>query len=261
MIAPRKKTTQYPVPASMPSGFPAIDLSQIALLLDVDGTLLDLAARPDEVHVPDDLRAVLKALCACPHCVVALVSGRPATQLDALFSPVKLALIGCHGAEMRQSPDAPVRQRAPLAAEIRRGLYALAAQFSGTLLEDKDFSIAIHYRGVPGLEAPLSAAAREFADANPELELLAGKAVIEFKPRGYDKATACAELLAHPPFAGRTPVFLGDDVTDERVFRVLPEFSGIGISVGRPMEGAQHMLRSPAMVRSWLRELIAGDAQ
>lgn len=260
MIVSRKMTTYRSASAASPS-LPAFDLAQIALLLDVDGTLLDLAARPDEVQVPEDIRAVLKDLSACTHCVVALVSGRPAAQLDALFSPVKLALIGCHGAEMRKAPNAPVCQRAPLNAEIRRGLYAFAADFPGTLLEDKRFSIAIHYRGAPALEAPLLAAANEFANAYGELELLAGKAVIEFKPRGYDKATACAELLAHPPFGGRTPVFLGDDVTDERVFHLLPEFSGIGISVGRPMQGAQYMLRSPAEVRSWLRELVAGRGQ
>lgn len=244
-----------------PAGIPAFDLSRIALLLDVDGTLLDLAARPDEVCVPDDLRDVLKTLTKCTHCALALVSGRSIAQLDALFAPAKLAIIGCHGAEMRSAPGASVQCRPPLDESIRRDLYALAAKFPGTLLEDKTYSIAIHYRSAPTLETPLTRAAVEFASACPTLEILEGKAVIEFKPRGYDKATACAALLAYPPFRGRTPVFLGDDVTDERVFDVLPEFSGIGISVGRPMKGADYMLRSPAAVRAWLRELIAGDSR
>lgn len=247
--------------ASHSAGIAAFDLSRIALLLDVDGTLLDLVARPNDVQVPDDLRDVLKALAECAHCVLALVSGRATAQLDMLFSPVKLAVIGCHGAEIRGHPTAPVQSRAPLDETIRRELYALAAKFPGTLLEDKTYSIAIHYRGAPALEIPLTRAAGEFIAAHPTLEILAGKAVIEFKPRGYDKATACAALLANPPFRGRTPVFLGDDVTDERVFRVLSEFSGIGISVGRAMEGADYMLRSPAAVRAWLRELIARDCR
>lgn len=251
-----------PKPKSVASArFPAFDLNRIALLLDVDGTLLDLAARPDEVQVPDDLRAILKALTECAHCALALVSGRPAVQLDALFAPAKFALIGCHGAEMRAAPDAAVQRRAPLDEDIRRELYALAAKFPGTLLEDKNYSIALHYRSAPALATPLTRAAEDFAVDRPTLEILEGKAVVEFKPRGYDKATACAALIANPPFRGRTPVFLGDDVTDERVFRVLPEFSGIGISVGRPMEGADYMLRSPAAVRAWLRELIARDAR
>jgi trehalose 6-phosphate phosphatase len=202
---------------------------------------------------------VLKTLTECPHCVLALVSGRATAQLDALFSPVKLAVIGCHGAQIRSDPDAPVQCRAPLDANIRRDLYALAARFPGTLLEDKTYSLAVHYRGAPALETSLTRAAGEFVAAHPTLEILEGKAVIEFKPRGYDKATACAALIAHPPFRGRTPVFLGDDVTDERVFHVLPEFAGIGISVGRPMKGADYMLRSPAAVRAWLRDLAARD--
>jgi len=239
----------------------AFELSRIALLLDVDGTLLDLAARPDEVQVPEDLREVLKTLAECAHCALALVSGRSIAQLDALFSPAKLAVVGCHGAEMRSTPGASVQCRPPLDESIRRELYALAAKFPGTLLEDKTYSIAIHYRSAPALEASLKHAAGEFTAAQVALEILEGKAVIEFKPRGYDKATACAALLAHPPFRGRTPVFLGDDVTDERVFDVLPEFSGIGISVGRPMKGADYMLRSPAAVRAWLRELTASDGR
>jgi trehalose 6-phosphate phosphatase len=247
--------------ASHSAGIPAFDLDRIALLLDVDGTLLDLAARPDEVEVPDDLRAVLNSLAECSHCVVALVSGRSAAQLDALFAPARLPLIGCHGAEIRKHADAPVERRPPLGEDIRRDLHALAAGFPGALLEDKAHSIALHYRGAPALETPLARAADDFVAGRPSLEILEGKAVIEFKPRGYDKATACAALLANPPFRGRTPVFLGDDVTDERVFRVLPEFSGVGISVGRAMEGADYMLRSPAAVRAWLRELIARDSR
>ncbi len=241
------------------AALPAFDLSRIALLLDVDGTLLDLAARPDEVQVPNDLREVLKSLTECRHCVLALVSGRSATQLDALFAPAKLPLIGCHGAEIRSTSDAPVQRRPPLDENIRRELYAIAQSFPGTLLEDKTYSIALHYRSAPSLETPLSRAANELIAHHPMLEILGGKAVIEFKPRGYDKATACTALLANPPFRGRIPVFLGDDITDERVFRILPEFSGIGISVGRAMQGADYMLRSPAAVRAWLRELIARD--
>lgn len=237
----------------------SFDLSKIALLLDVDGTLLDLAVSPDEVQVPEDLRAVMQRLSRCAHCAMALVSGRPIAQLDALFAPLKLAMVGCHGAEMRDSPDAPIRQRKALDDDIRRGLYALAAQFPGTLLEDKRYSIAIHFRKAPALEAPLSQAAETFVADHPTLERLDGKSVIEFKPRGYDKATACADLLEHLPFRGRVPVFLGDDITDERVFAVLPEFSGVGISVGGAMKGAQFVLRSPAAVRLWLRELAAGS--
>lgn len=234
---------------------PSLQLSKIALLLDVDGTLLDLAALPDEVSVPWDLREALQALSNCGRCALALVSGRPAAQIDALFAPLKFAVIGCHGAEIRRGPQAQLQKRIPLEDGIRRPLYDLAARFSGTLLEDKGFSIAVHYRATPALEKPLRQAAHEFVAAHPTIELLAGKFVIEFKSRGYSKATACTELLKYPPFHGRTPVFLGDDVTDESVFRILSDFDGIGISVGRPMDGAQYMLQSPASVRSWLKDI------
>lgn len=233
----------------------AFNLSRIALLLDVDGTLLDLASRPQDVHVPEELRGVLQRLARCAHCALALVSGRPIAQLDALFAPLKLATIGCHGAEMRVQPDAQIRRHPPLTDEVRRDLLALASQFPGALLEDKRCSIALHFRKMPALERPLKQAAEVFAAAHPALELLSGKAVIEFKQRGYDKATACAELLQERPFRGRTPVFLGDDITDERVFRLLPELSGVGISIGCLFEGAHFVLRSPAAVRQWLREL------
>jgi trehalose 6-phosphate phosphatase len=103
-------------------------------------------------------------------------------------------------------------------------------------------------------------AARELVSAHSGLEWLPGKAVMEFKRSGYDKATASAELLQHAPFKGRRPVFLGDDVTDEAVFRMLPKYSGIGIAVGHQMEGAQYMLDSPASVRAWLRDLVGKEA-
>lgn len=237
----------------------AFNLFGIALLLDVDGTLLDLALRPNEVEVPQELCAVLKSLAECQHCVLALVSGRPVIQLDALFSPLKFSAIGCHGAELRESPDAPIKKRAGLGDKVRAELYALAAKFPGTQLEDKHYSIAIHYRSMPASEQPLSDAIEDLLQRHGGIELLAGKAVFEVKPQGYDKATACTALLKHPRFSGRKPVFLGDDITDERVFRIMPELGGIGISVGRPMDGAKYMLRSPAAVRSWLHELAMGN--
>lgn len=235
---------------------PRFDLDQIALLLDVDGTLLDIAPTPGSVHVPGDLRATLGELVTCDDCAVALVSGRPVAQLDAIFSPLRLAAIGCHGAEMRALPGASLQTRVPFCGEIKQRLARAAARFPSVLFEDKTYSVAIHYRNAPVRESDIMVAIKAAMGNDPFLELLPGKAVIEIKPSGYDKGTACVELLQRPPYAGRRPVFLGDDVTDEAAFAVLPAFNGIGISVGREMPGARYLLQTPKAVRAWLKALI-----
>ena len=234
------------------------ELRNTALLLDVDGTLLDIAPTPVEVVVPGTLRETLAALAARLAGALALVSGRPLEDLDRTFAPLRLPAAGRHGAEVRTGPeDEPARAPdSSLAPDLRRRIAALARP--GMLVEDKDSSIAIHYRQAPALGAPLLDAVTDLCASLPPgmVEILPGKAVVEVKRARFNKGTAVRQLLAHAPFRGRRPVYVGDDITDEAAFAVLPEFGGIGLSVGRPLYGAQPVFSAPGDVRRWLEGLV-----
>jgi trehalose 6-phosphate phosphatase len=232
----------------------AIDLSANALLLDVDGTLLDMAPRPDEVHVPDDLRRTLWQLDERSGGAVALVSGRPLRDVDALFAPLLLSATGGHGAEVRVLTGERIEQwTAPMLDEaLRARVRALAGD--GVLVEDKGYSLAVHFRLAPDKEAAVRAALAAEREALPAnaVEMLDGKAMVEFKQPGFNKGTGVRALMDHAPFAGRRPIFIGDDVTDEDAAAVMPEFGGIAYAVGRDIAGATRMFENPAEVRRWL---------
>lgn len=251
-VEPRRNSRTIPSPDS-------IDVTHTALLLDVDGTLLDLASTPDGVVVPRPLASTLRDLLAQSGGAVALVSGRTIATLDRLFGPLAMPAIGGHGAEMRLSSDGPVTKRrpAPLGARLRRQLHALAGIDPRLLVEDKLHSVAVHYRLVLEREDLLKREVEAIvaADHASEVESLFGKAVIEVKPKHFNKGTAVAELMTCEPFAGRTPLFIGDDTTDEAVFAILPELGGYGFSVGREMAGADGVFESPQAVRAWLARL------
>jgi trehalose 6-phosphate phosphatase len=239
------------------------DLDHSAILLDVDGTILDIAPSPREVSVPDSLRRAIAIVADRVGGALALVSGRPISDLDAIFAPLRLPLIGGHGAEIRPAAGAAVEQRAaPLDPAFAQTLKDIAARHSGILIEDKGYSLALHYRAVLKLGPALVQEVRQACDASPDrsIELLDGKAVIEVKTEGIDKGTAVRELMSRPPFAGRVPIYIGDDTTDEDAFAVLPEFNGIAISVGRRFAGVDEHFDSPAEVRSWLERLAGGNA-
>lgn len=239
----------------------ACDLHHIAILLDVDGTILDIAPTPREVEVPSSLRRVLAAVSERVDGALALVSGRPLSDLDIIFAPLRLPAIGGHGAELRPvaGSDRIERQAAMLGDEIRTTLQRIAASHTGVMMEDKGYSIALHYRMVPALELVLVLEVRRAVASDPSIELLTGKAVIEIKPAGLNKGTAVRALMAHAPFRGRTPIFIGDDKTDEDAFAVVPEFNGQAISVGRKLDGIEDHFDTPADVRRWL-ELLSESA-
>jgi trehalose 6-phosphate phosphatase len=241
----------------------SIDVTPSALLVDVDGTLLDIASTPVGVVVPAALASTLRDLLSRTGVAVALVSGRTIATLDRLFAPLTLPAIGGHGAEMRLSGGDPVEKRrpAPLSQKLRRKLHALAGIDPRLLVEDKLHSVALHYRLALQREDFLKqeVASIVAADHASEVESLFGKAVIEVKPKHYSKGTAVTELMTCEPFAGRTPLFIGDDTTDEAVFAILPDLAGYGFSVGREMAGADGVFESPHAVRAWLSGL-AGQA-
>jgi trehalose 6-phosphate phosphatase len=238
----------------------AIDLRTSAVLLDVDGTILDLAATPRDVKVPQTLKRALKTLHARTGGAIAFVSGRPLADLDRLFAPLKLAAVGGHGAELRASGSMePERYDVPIGADLRSKFIALAKSLDGIILEDKGYSLALHYRLAPQHAVAVREAVAEACAVYPKsaLEVLPGKAVIEVKSTAFNKGTGVRELMRFPPFRGRRPVFVGDDVTDQAAFAVLPEFGGTGFSVGHQMPGLAGCFPKPHDVREWLSR-VAG---
>jgi len=239
--------------------FAKLDLKTVALLLDVDGTIIDIAPSPTEVHVSDELLESLKRLFALTDGAIALVSGRPIADLDRLFAPLRLPAIGCHGAEMRLRDNEVLYWAKPLPEDMRQRLAGVASIGPGVVVEDKSYSLALHYRKAPQEAERLRrhvASSRSAFPGEPT-ELLLGKAMFEVKRPGINKGDSIRKLMARPPFIGRVPVFIGDDVTDESVFEVLPEIGGKGFSVSRYFPGLAGTFKNPAQVRSALQSLVA----
>lgn len=236
---------------------PDVDLARSALFLDIDGTVLDIAASPEAVVVPPELVAAIKGLSARTEGAVAFVSGRTLADIDRLFSPLKLPAIGCHGAQFRPDPHGPIENAPPISEEIRNWAKAIGQDLPGIRVEDKQIALSIHYRLAPeAAPAVVEAVASRQADLEAAgLQVLHGKAVIDIKPRSVSKGTEFARMMGFAPFRGRTPVFCGDDTTDEDVFRILPSFGGRGFSVGRKIVGTSFTFDSPRAVRCWLGAL------
>ena len=237
--------------------FTNLDLSATALLFDVDGTLIDIGPTPHDVAVPEALPDTLRRLYDRTGGAVALVSGRPVHDLDHMFAPLVLPAIGGHGAEVRlRRGETPARAE-DLPDDLRRHLAEAAGTDSGIVVEDKGYSVTLHYRMAPSEAERLRRyIARERAAFPQETtELLVGKAMFEVRRPGTSKGLAVCDLMGRPPFAGRTPVFFGDDVTDESVFDILPSIGGKGFGVGRHFPGAAGVFRKPGDVRAALQRL------
>lgn len=246
----------------VPSSF-VPELHTSAFLLDVDGTLVDFAPTPREVWMAPTLRRALERLNACTGGAVAFVSGRPLHELDLIFAPLQLAAVGCHGAEIRTSPGGELQVRAaPLGDSLKRKIAQVAEIAPGVLLEDKGYSLAVHYRLAPEQGTAVRDAVLAIcAEASTsQIELLPGQFVVEVKRIGISKGAAVRELMAHPPFAGRRPIFIGDDVTDQSVFDVIPELGGLAFSVGSPAAGTLGCFKRPADVRRWIEHISQADA-
>lgn len=241
-----------PAPQSLPD-----DSAELAVFLDVDGTLLPIAARPADVAPDPQVGALLQRLSNMLGGAVALVSGRSISALDRLFAPYHFAAAGQHGAEWRGNSGTLQQMSAHFEEleELRVRMRVLAAQDPRLLLEDKGLSVALHYRAAPGraqeLEFALQAAVEDF----PALALQRGKCVLEIRPAGCGKDVAIRRLLSLPAFAGRTPLFAGDDATDEDGFRLVNALGGISIKIGTGASNAHYRLDGPAELRDWLTAL------
>jgi trehalose 6-phosphate phosphatase len=241
--------------------FLRLDPAEAAFLLDVDGTLIDIGPSPFEVDVPETLLAALARLLDLSGGALALVSGRPIRDLDTLFEPLKLPAVGGHGAETRLHAGEAARRIADLPQSLRQFLVSAAEPDPRLEVEDKGYSVALHFRKAPEHERHLRAHVEKGLAIYPNeaLEMLSGKAMIEVKRPGVSKGEAVRALMMQAPFAGRRPVFVGDDVTDETVFAVMPALGGESFSVSRAFDGVPYVFAAPADVRRALARL-AGTA-
>jgi trehalose 6-phosphate phosphatase len=224
-----------------------------ALFLDIDGTLLDVAPRPEAVRVSSGLWQDLRRLHQRLHGALALVSGRTLANIDELFFPLRLPAAGVHGAEWRLAPHAAPTQGRPLpdalVACVRQELMPLA----GVFVEDKRYALAVHFREAPEKRPEVEAALqRLLAAQGGHLALLPGKMVLEIVQPAQSKGAAVEMFMTRRPFAWRRPVFLGDDAADEAAFGVCVRLGGRAAPVGESRSHAA-AFRTAEDVRCWLR--------
>jgi trehalose 6-phosphate phosphatase len=241
---------------SIPAPSPSLDW---CLFLDVDGTLIELTDTPFDSHVSGELKTLLQNVAERLGGALALVSGRSIERLDELFAPLRLPSAGLHGVERRKASG--VMQGASFndaqLDSARTALTALVQAYPGTLIEDKGRTVAIHFRMAPQFEPPVREAVAAIAAAlGANYHVQAGSMMLEIKPGGFTKGGAIKAFLQEPPFSGRTPVFVGDDLTDLDGFRAVETHDGISIGVGERVQG-QYYLEDPAAVRAWLAGIAA----
>jgi trehalose 6-phosphate phosphatase len=228
-----------------------------ALFLDFDGTLVDLAEQPEGVVVPPTLIDTLRELHTYLGGAVAVISGRPMEQLDEFLAPLRLPMAGVHGAERRAADGTLSLQTTYALDAVQHAAQALLDQHPALRVELKRGSLALHYRQAPELEDLCVKTMRAAVEASPGLTLMRGKMVVEAKPGGASKGLAIDAFLHEEPFAGRQPVFMGDDFTDEVGFTVVQRRGGMGVKVGAGPSAAWHRVESPAVLRDEMAHAIA----
>ena len=236
---------------------PPVLSGNFAFFFDLDGTLATIKPHPDEVAVPPDVLAALNQLSLQHQGALALISGRSMAELDKLAAPYRFPLAGVHGAERRDIHDQshiislPLTLVQSLHAELALALDALP----GTELEAKGMAFALHYRQAPHFENAVMELASSIVDKTPQLSLQPGKCVVELKPKGINKGEAIAAFMCEPPFLGKTPVFVGDDLTDEFGFTMVNQADGISVKVGPGETQARWRLDGVASVWQWVKEV------
>lgn len=242
--------------------YPTLSGGQYAFFFDVDGTLAAIQSRPEAVFIPEQVIAQLQQLSALSQGALALVSGRPIEQLDALAAPWYGPAAGVHGAERRDAEGNLQRISLPVEVEqsLRTELQDAMSSWPGTQLEVKGMAFALHYRQAMQHEQDVMRLAEQSVKRFPGLALQPGKCVVEIKPAGIDKGAAISDFMEQPPFAGRTPVFIGDDLTDEKGFLAVNARQGVSIKVGEGSTQAHYRLHDVDAVYGWLeRTLLLSD--
>jgi trehalose 6-phosphate phosphatase len=240
----------------MPLPPPPCSQPNAAVFLDLDGTLVEIAERPDLIAVTRDLVEALDNARARLGGALAVISGRTLDDLDRRLAPLQLPAAGIHGLEHRDAQGRRTQPSpAPLPERTRIRLGQLAAAWPAVLVENKGDSVAVHYRQDPSAGPAVRTAMEEIhQELGQDFVLQHGKMVIELRPAGASKGTAIMAFMAEPPFAGRLPVFVGDDVTDEDGFAVVNSLGGHSVRVGADCAGtaARFGLPDVAAVHDWL---------
>ncbi len=231
----------------------------ISLFLDLDGTLIELAARPDAVTVPGRLPALLAGLEQKLHGALAIATGRNLATLDSLLTPFRGPAIGVHGAEYRESGEGEIRMHIPLPPGLRAAINDIAKPYPGVMLEDKGIAIALHFNGDTALAVQLQASLADICQREAsQWHCLTGHRVIEIKPAATSKGAGLARMMAVPAFAGTMPVAIGDDITDLDLFSAAKKHDGLTLSVGnRIVNAGDRHLPSPASVMVFLERWLA----
>jgi len=233
--------------------------NHVAIFLDFDGTLVHIAERPELAHAPAHVLTTLERAYAMLDGALALITGRSIASLDELLDPLRLPAAGVHGIEYRDATGMVQSVgTAGFPAWATAEIDALATSHPGLLLEHKGHGVALHYREAPALEAVARAAMSKLSTRlGPDFVVQDGKMVVELRPACASKGTAVARFMAEAPFAGRRPVFVGDDITDEDAFRVVNDMGGYSIKVGdrEPGSAACYELADVDAVRAWLLPL------
>jgi trehalose 6-phosphate phosphatase len=232
-----------------------VTVARAAFLLDFDGTLVDIAPAPDQVRVAPGLAEALRQLRHRCKEALAIVSGRPIAQIETFLPGAAHAISGEHGTAIRRAPNTAIEWLSlpPTPPAWRAAAQALAAAHTGVVMEDKHYGFVLHYRGAPDAGGTIRAALEHLLrDPAGGYKLAPAKMAWEVRPTGADKGVAVQALMAHPPFAGRIPIFVGDDATDEDGMREARALGGIGLRVGQALADAD-------AVRAWIGRLAAGQ--
>lgn len=228
-----------------------------ALFLDFDGTLVGLAEQPELIEIPCGLAGTLAELYRHLNGALALVSGRRLADLDEFLAPLLLPVAGEHGAQRRTADhllvSAPPADLEPLLEVAQR----LVTRHPALKLERKNLGLSLHYRQAPELEGLCLQTMQSAVQRSPGIELMQGKCVIDLRPTGFSKGTAIAFFMTEAPFAGRLPVFAGDDVTDEAGFEEVQRMGGHAIKVGPGPTRARHRCAGVPEMADWLQSALA----
>ena len=240
---------------------PRVPLNETAIFLDVDGTLIEIAPTPESVVVPPELVPLLQRLHHALDGALAIVSGRTIAVLDHLLGNTGLPMAGVHGGELRPVAGGAITEINPhLPADLQERFWAiidaLKQHWPGVRGEDKGPAFSFHFRQAPEAEPALLAAIAKL-DLGTQWEILPGHMIYEIRSRGQSKGVAIQRLMEMPAFAGRQPVFAGDDRTDLDGIRKVAELGGAGIAVaGLQADQARWALKDPTAVRGWLKSLL-----
>lgn len=230
-----------------------------ALFLDLDGTLAELMPHPDDVIIPTDTKSAVEELFGRLDGALAIVSGRPIAQIDRLFAPSVMPAAGLHGLERRFAPGGRIERAATpqWRDSVISAVSALTDDIPGAWLEDKDVTLALHYRGAPDREADIREVTREIESRDlADMSVQHGKFIVEFRPVGANKGDAILTFSQTAPFRGRRLVFVGDDITDEHGFAAVRQHDGLAIRVGPAKDtAAEWLLPTVRDAQEWIQKV------